>query len=139
MAHWDAARIAIESRLATGWGTTTPIRYWSSGVPFEIPSVPYLAIQVEEFDAQQITLGGTPQTHRYFGIITIQVLVPERTGSKIAAGHCDTLDPLFRRAQFSQGDSGVILCRTPQARTIGTSDGWYQMNLVIPFQRDKIH
>ena len=115
MAHWDDSRIAIESRLATGW-TTTPIRYWSSGVPFEPPATAYIALQIEEFQAEQITLGNTPQVHRYFGMITIQVLVPERQGAKTAAGYCDTLDDLFRRAQFSSGNSGVITCRTPQLR-----------------------
>lgn len=139
MAHWDDAVIAIEARLAAAWGTTTPIRYWSSGVPFEVPSAPYIAVQIEEFDGGQITLGNVPQTHRYFGVITIQVLTPERTGGKAARAYADLLDPTFRRAQFSQGDSGIITCRTPQARTIGVRDGWYQINLVIPFHRDKIH
>lgn len=138
MAHWDAARIAIEKRLKDNW-TTTPIRYWSSGVPFEIPTTAYIALQIEEFDATQITLGNNAQTHRYFGIITIQVLVPERQGAKAASGYCDTLDDLFRRAQFSQGNSGVITCRTPQVRVVGVDQGWYQLNLSIDYHRDKIH
>lgn len=139
MAHWDDARIAFESRLATGW-PTTPIHYWSSGVPFEPPtSGGYVALTVEEFSARQITLGSTPQTHRYFGVVTLQVFVPERQGAKLAAGYCDTLDDLFRRAQFSLGNSGLITCRTPQARMVGVSDGWYQINLSIDYQRDKFH
>lgn len=139
MAHWDDARIAIEARLATGWGATTPIRYWSSGVPFVVPSGAYIALQIEEFDAQQITLGETPQTHRYFGTITIQVLVPERQGAKVSAGYCETLDDLFRRAQFSSGNSGVMTCRTPQVKTIGVLQGWYQVNIATAYHRDKIH
>jgi len=138
MAHWDAARIAIESRLKTGW-TTTTIRYWSSGVPFIVPATAYIALQIEEFEAQQITLGPSPQMHRYHGVITIQVMVPERTGAKVSDGYCDTLDTLFRRAQFEVGQSGLITCRTPQKRTVGTQGGWYQNNLEIPYQRDKIH
>jgi len=138
MAHWDDARIAIEKRVADNW-TATPIRYWSSGVPFAVPATAYIAVQIEEFDARQITLGTTPQTHRYFGQITIQVLVPERTGTKAAAGYCDTLDDLFRRQQFSHGNSGLFTCRTPQKREVGTRDGWYQVNLAIPYQRDKAH
>ncbi len=137
MAHWDDTRIAIESRLASAW-TTTPIRYWSSGVPFVVPAVPYIALQIEEFDAEQISFGAT-RTHRYFGIITIQVLVPERQGAKAAAGYCDTLDDLFRCAQFSSGNSGVITCRTPQVRPVGVEDGWYQLNLSVDYQRDKQH
>ena len=138
MAHWDDARIAIEKRLADNWATT-PIQYWSSGVPFQTPTTAYIAITIEEFNGTQITLGGTPQLHRYFGIITLQVFVPERQGAKTAAGYCDTLDNLFRRAQFSQGNSGLITCRTPQARMIGASDGWYQMNLAIEYHRDNVH
>lgn len=138
MAHWDDARIAIESRINSNW-TTTPVRYWSSGVPFVVPATAYIAVQIEEFTASQITLGSVPQTHRYTGIITIQVLVPERQGAKLAATYCDTLDPIFRRAQFSSGNSGVITCRTPQVRTIGIMNGWYQMNMSIEYHRDKMH
>ena len=138
MAHWDDARIAIEKRLNDNW-TATTIRFWSSGVPFTVPSTAYLALQIEEFDATQITLGNSAQLHRYFGVITIQVLVPERQGAKAAAGYCDTLDPLFRRAQFSQGNSGVITCRTPQVRNVGVQGGWYQMNMLISYHRDKQH
>lgn len=139
MAHWDDARIAIEKRLADNWGTTTPIRYWSSGVPFQIPTTAYIAIQIEDFDGRQVTLGASAQLHRYTGQITIQVFVPERTGAKAADGYCDQLDGIFRRAQFQHGQSGVITCRTPSKRTVGTRDGWYQVNLVTAYQRDKIH
>jgi len=138
MAHWDDARIAIEKRLQDNW-TATTIRFWSSSVPFAIPATAYIALQIEEFDAKQITLGDSPQTHRYYGVITIQVLVPERSGPKAAAGYCDTLDDLFRRAQFSQNNSGMITCRTPQARVVGVNQGWYQVNLSIDYQRDKTH
>jgi len=138
MAHWDHARIAVEKRLNDNW-MTTPIRFWSSNAPFNVPATAYIALMVEEFDGRQITLGGTPQLHRYAGQITIQVLVPERTGASVALGYCDTLDDLFRRAQFSYSNSGLITCRTPQRRDVGVTQGWYQVNLVIPYQRDKSH
>lgn len=138
MAHWEDAQIAIEKRFNDGWTTTTK-HFWSSGVPFVAPSGAYVAIQIEEFSGEQASLGQSPVLHRYLGIITLQVFVPERTGSNLANQYCDTLDTLFRRAQFSLNNSGTITCRTPTKRTVGTKAGWYQVNLVIPYQRDKVH
>ena len=138
MGHWDDTRIAIEKRFNDNW-TSTPKRFWSSGVPFVVPTTPYVAITIEEFDADQVSLGTGVQSHRYHGMITFQVFVPERTGAKVSDGYCDTLGDLFRRAQFSQGGSGVITCHTPQKRFVGTVEGWFQQNLIIPFQRDIIH
>ncbi len=139
MAHWDDARIAIENRLATNWATT-PIRYWSSGVPFDPkPGVAYIALQITDVTGNQVSLGSGSQLHRYAGLIILQILVPERGGPKVADQYCDTLDDLFRRATFSHGSSGTIVCRTPQKTVVGVQDGWYQVNLVVPFRRDKIH
>jgi hypothetical protein len=138
MAHWNDARIAIEKRFNDNW-TTTPKRFWSSNTPFEIPTTAYVAIQIDEMDARQISFGNPPYLHRYDGLITIQILVPERTGPAVADGYCDTLDTLFRCAQFSYNNSGVITCRTPQKRTVGITQGWYQVNLLVQYKRDKIH
>jgi len=138
MGHWDDTRIAIESRLADNW-TTTPIRYWSSGVPFAPTNTAYVALQIEEFEARQISLGPPPQLHRYFGVITLQVLLPEGQPAKQADGYCDTLDTLFRGVQFQHGNSGWIVTRTPQKRNVGIQSGWFQTNLVIPYKRDRLH
>lgn len=138
MPHWDNARAAIEKRIQDNW-TMTPIRYWSSGAPFIVPSTAYIAVRIDEFDGHQITLGSTPQVHRYIGQIVIQVLVPERSGAAVALGYCESLDDLFRRAQFSYLQSGMITCRTPQVRDVGIQQGWYQVNLIIPYHRDRSH
>lgn len=138
MAHVEDAVTAIERRFNTGW-TTTKKRFWTSNVPFEIPDAPYVALQVEEFSSQQASFGSGVQLHRYAGNIILQILVKERTGSKLANQYASQLSDLFRSAQFSYLDSGLITCFTPVARTIGVQDGWFQVNVSVEYRRDKIH
>ena len=126
-------RKAIESRLAAAW-TTTPIRY--ENVPFGATSSPYVALFVIDGEGQQISLG-TPALRRWVGIIMIQVFVPQDTGTQLAKGYADTIGAIFDRAQFSSGNSGTIRCRVPSIQSIGIQNGWHQINVSIPFIRDK--
>ena len=145
MGHFEDERIAIETRLADNWesapGTLrTPIRYWSSGALFEIPDeAPWIALQDEPDLGRQVSLGDGVQLHRYDGLITIQVFTPERTGPVAADQYVELLDPIWRRAEFSHGESGLIRCRTPWAVRVGVLDGWYQVNLKVRYQRDRQH
>lgn len=143
--HLSDARIAIETRLYDNWqsppGTLrTPIRYWTSGAPFEIPdATPWIALSVQRESGRQASFGVAPQLHRYEGLIIVQVFVPERTGSQDMDTYLDLLDPIWRCAQFSYGDSGLITCRTPEAEPVGTADGWFQKNLKVAYRRDRQH
>ena len=144
MGHWTDTRIAIETRLYDNWqsppGTLrTPIRYWSSDAPFEQPETAWIALLIEGDRGRQISPGEGEQLHRYDGLITISVFTPEGNGPTEAEGYLDLLDPIWRRAEFSYGSSGLIRCRTPWARAVGIDQGWYQVNLRVSFQRDKQH
>ena len=139
MGHILDARIAIESRFATNY-TSTPIHFWSANVPFKpTPGQSYVAISISYGDGRQITLGEIPQVHRYTGIIIVQIFTPEDKGAKASDDIADLVDPIFRRAQFSFGVSGVITCRTPVKEVVGVKDGWYQVNMKCLFKRDKQH
>ena len=145
MGHWTDARIAIETRLADNWqsppGTLrTPIRYWTSGAPFEIPeNTPWIALSVQAESGRQASFGRPPQLHRYDGLIIVQVFVPERGGSQDMDTYLDLLDPIWLYAQFSYGDSGLITCRTPDVAPVGTADGWFQKNLRVAYTRHREH
>jgi hypothetical protein len=145
MGHVTDARIAIEGRLYDNWqsppGTLrTPIRYWSSNAPFEIPeAAAWIALSVNAESGRQVSLGDGVQLHRYLGQIVVQVFVPERTGSQDMDTYLDLLDPIWRCAQFSYGDSGLITCRTPDVEAVGTADGWFQKNLKVAYRRDRQH
>ena len=126
-------RKAIESRLAAAWATT-PIRY--ENVPFAAPSTPYVALFILDGEGNQVSLG-TPALRRWTGIIIVQVFVPQDTGTQIAKSYADTIGAIFDRAQFSSGNSGTIRCRVPSVKSIGITNGWNQVNVSVPFIRDK--
>lgn len=132
MSFRDAAQ-AIESRLQTNW-TATPIQF--ENVPLAEPGAAYVALFIRDGEGVQISLG-TPALRRWPGIIILQVFVPERTGTRKAREYADALATIFDRAQFSSGASGVISCHTPSIDTVGTRDGWCQVNVTVPFQRNR--
>jgi hypothetical protein len=145
MGHLTDTRIAIEMRLADNWqsapGTLrTPIRYWASDAPFEMPNAaPWIALSLDPESGRQVSLGDGVQLHRYLGRIVLQVFVPERIGSQNMDTYLDLLDPIWRRAEFSYGSSGLITCRTPEVTVVGTADGWFQKNLKVAYRRDREH
>ena len=130
---WANERQAIESRLAAAW-TTTPIRY--ENVPFAQQTTPYVALFILDGQGDQISLG-TPALRRWVGIIVVQVFVPQDTGTQLARSYADTIGAVFDRAQFSSGSSGMIRCRIPSVTVVGITNGWSQLNVTIPFIRDK--
>lgn len=130
---FEDARKAIESRLHTNW-TTTPIKF--ENVPMKETADPYVAVFILEGDGEQISLG-TPALRRWTGVIVLQVFVPADTGTKDAKTYADSLAALFDRAQFSTGNSGTIRCRIPSIETVGDKHGWHQINVTVPFIRDR--
>ena len=134
MSGYAAERQAIEARLTDNF-SAIPIKY--ENAPFKETAAAYCAIFVRRGEGHQITLGPAPQLNRWAGLIIVQVFVPEDTGTQTAAGYCDSIADVFRRQEFSAGASGLIRCRVPNVETIGTRDGWFQMNVEVPYIRDK--
>jgi len=126
-------RKAIESRMAAAW-TTTPIRW--ENVPFAATSTPYVALFILDGEGNQVSLG-SPALRRWVGIIVVQIFVQQDTGTQLARSYADTIGAIFDRAQFSSGNSGMIRCQTPSINNVGVTNGWNQINVTVPFIRDK--
>ncbi len=128
-------RRAIEGRLADNFATL-PIRF--ENVPFEQPhDAGFVSLSIRPGQARQASTGPNP-LHRYTGTIQVDVFVPEDTGTQAARAHADTLEAIFRGAQFTAGASGTITCRTPRLETPMARDGWFQLSLRVPYQRDRL-
>ncbi len=132
MSFEDAAK-AVEGRLQTNW-TATPIKF--ENVPFKETASAYIALFLKDGEGTQITLG-SPALRRWPGIIMVQVFVPERTGIQQARNYADGIGAIFDRQQFSQGNSGVFTCRIPSIEMVGVNQGWLQVNVTIPYHRDR--
>ena len=135
MSGFADERRVIEQRLIAGW-TTTPIKF--ENTKFVQPTnTPWIALRILNGEGFRADLGGsTGARYRFPGVIVVQLFVPDESGIATARQYADTIATLFRSAQFSAGASGTITCRTPYVTTVGNMDGWHQLNLTIPFQRD---
>ena len=135
MSGFDDAAKAIETRLSAAW-VTTKIRYVNA--PFVETRTPYVALFVLDGEGHQISLGAVV-LHRWVGVILMQVFVLQDTGTRLAKTYANTLGAVFDRAEFSSGASGLIRCRVPSVQEIGITNGWYQLNVSVPFIRDKTY
>lgn len=134
MSYADEER-AIHERLATNW-TTTPIKYGSA--PFTEPSATHwIAIWIQNAEAQQIDLGVSNPLVRHLGRIVMQIFAPESVGVRVSKQYADTLGAIFAGQQFSAGNSGTIRCRRATVVSVPPQHGWSQINVEIPFSRDK--
>lgn len=128
----DADNIAIESRFETQWGLTTPVAYMN--VEFDPPrGSPWVRLSVLPGGEGQIELGN-PSLDRHVGIIDVSIFTPEGKGTKQARELAEQAAAVFRKASFSG-----ILCRNPDVTTVGVMDGWHQITVRVPYQRDTIN
>lgn len=130
---FDDERKAIEKRLADNWATT-PIKY--ENVPFKETKAAYVALFILRGDGQQASLGSSV-LRRWPGLIVVQIFVPAGSGTQMALGYANTVGALFDKAEFSTGNSGWIRCRTPSAQPVGEKNGWWQVNVTVPYVREK--
>jgi hypothetical protein len=123
---YEAERLSIETKLDDNW-MTTPIAY--ENVSFNPPSnSPWIRLFIINGDSGYNTLN----SFRYVGVVTIQVFTPQNGGTNTARKYADTISAIFRGKEFD----GLIF-RASTVKSVGISDGWYQVNVTIPFWRDE--
>lgn len=117
-----------------GYATRTPI-CWPN-VPFAPPDgTPWVRFNLIDGEARHAS-SGAPGANvvRHVGIVRIQVFVPTAQGEGTVRTLGDHVATLFRGASFAgYRFSPPYLEPAPS----GVADGWYQMNVTIPFSRDE--
>ena len=128
---YEAERQAIESRFTTQWASATNIAY--DNVDYTpTPDQAFVTLRILPDGSVQASLGDSP-LFRHPGIIIVGVFVSQGQGTKIARDFADTAMAIFRSAPVFSG----ILCRAPYMEVIGEKEGWYQIDVIVPFQRDE--
>jgi hypothetical protein len=129
---------AIRTIFNAGWGVTTPIAYENE--KFTPPSnAPYVSLVVRPDSAFQHEMGSTQVTFRHPGLIFVMIFSPPDKGNNAALVLADKAATIFRR-QSSTFTDGRILYRAPTVTTIGiTDEGYFHVNVVIPYIRDSYH
>lgn len=132
-------RQGIELRFQTGWGSTTPVKY--ENVAFTEPKDgPWVFFHIASEDGKQVSLGPVDQvTHRHLGVIVIQVFALKDTGTNDGKLLADQAGEIFRSADFRTPAGARIVCKTPSLEVIGVGQGWYQINVRVPYFRDVVN
>ena len=116
------ARAKLAARMAT-W-TTTPI-CWPNTPPLTSSNVPWVRFHVLGGDEQSYVTSGPVFES---GWCVVQCFAPAGSGDGAISTHADNIATLFRRYQ-----SETLICGAPEKVTVGESDGWYQINVKIPW------
>jgi len=99
-----------------------------AGTPVEC----WAAVRFNFGDRSNAALGSTPQ-YRTLGIATVMIFTALNTGEAVIDGIAESI-----RSNYEGGriDSGNIKIRNPQITTVGVSNGWWQVNVSLPFEFD---
>ena len=131
------ARTAILTRIASEWGSTTPVRIENKNFA-EPKGDPWLSVHLQPAGAVNGAIGtGTGSLERYAGVLIAQLFGPENSGTDALIDLADTFASIFKHVQISSGNSGTITFDLPDIRNIGPREGAYQINVVCPFRRDR--
>ena len=129
---FSAEHTAIEQRFETQWGTRTPIQYPGT-VYSPRTGVHYVQLNIEGGPANQITIGGSSNSHRHIGYINVTAYGPSGIGLGTVKGHADYAAGIFRGQSFSG-----VNCHSARFYDLGEQDGWTRIMVEIPFYRDEL-
>ena len=130
---------AIRTLFNAGWAGATPVAFENE--KFTPPTdAPYVSLIVRPDSAFQHELGGSVGAHfRHPGLIFVMIFSPPDQGNAASLVLADAAADIFRR-QSSTITDGRILFRAPTVTPIGiTDEGYFHVNVVIPYIRDSFH
>jgi hypothetical protein len=126
---FEAERAAIEGRFNTQWASRTGIKYENADC--KPTANDWVSIAIVRGNSDRASLGTSP-LYRHIGIISISIFTPLKTGTKAAVEHAEVIDGIFREATFNN-----ITCRVPSIKNAANFNGWYRLNVTIPYFRNE--
>jgi len=128
--------IAVENLFKTAWGSRTTVKY--DNVPFVIPAVAWVGIEVWDGASTKASLGSGAQLRRSTGTVFVNIYTPLNKGSKAARDLADFACAVFRDVQVSG-----ITFEEPDVRRVGeqyftvggvqSTTQWYQLVVSVPY------
>jgi hypothetical protein len=123
----------LRSRFNVAWGITTPIAWPNLNFTPPNPQASWVRFQIVDGESNQIGLGAMPATTRYAGIIWVQIFTKQDIGDGAAYALADTVKSIFHN-----WCGNTVRCFQAKIKTVGNEgNGWFQVNVSIPFIRDE--
>jgi hypothetical protein len=131
---YEAARKAIQGHFSTYFTALAATKIAWDNVDFTIPTdeSAWVRFSVQNNISGYKSFGRSKLTRRE-GIIFIQVFVPENTQTLLSSQIADNIVSIFETKLLSG-----ISFQSPNVREAGVSNGWYQVNISVPFYFDDI-
>ena len=130
----QTANNELRTRFDTVWANRTPVAWPNVTFTPPSPQASWCRFSITNGEAQQTTIGSTTNNHRFTGVIYIQVFTATNAGDSVALQRADEAAAIFRNWCGTN-----IRCREATIKTIGANaDGWYQINVSIPYRRDEL-
>jgi len=127
-------RRAIEGRFSANY-SATPIQYENVPLNEQVTDA-WVALFIRHGDSEQVSIGDNPW-FRDVSVIMLQMFNPKNKGTARLKQLADLIVPIWRRAEFSLDDSGLIRCRAPSVVEVGVQGDWFQANVEVPYIRDE--
>jgi hypothetical protein len=134
MAGFADTRRAIEELFEAGFAASGVAAFYE-GQPRLNRQAEYAALYVRDSAGEQIYLN--EYTHRFAGVVVVQVFAPIASGTQRARQVADQAAAVFLAARTTQlGASGLIRFRTPSITAQREDGEWMQVNVAVAFERD---
>lgn len=134
---FDEFRAFAETKIQTDW-TATPIEFENATESDALKAAkdsktPWIRFTIRDGGGELITVGSDSRLDRFVGLLIIQIFVAQKTGTGQARRYADQL------SGFWKGYAGqpCVQILTPSINVIGENEGWFQINVNIPFQNDE--
>ncbi len=146
MSHYQDEREAIEETFRDAW---IALQAPDGPAPIEMQNTrlnrtavegsPWGRFLIMRVSGDQIGLGDFPY-HRYRGMIVLQLLAPEKSGTEEILQLADQFLTIWKTAggkplSFEKASSGRIQTDTGYITDDGITDGFFQVRGIVPFRR----
>jgi len=135
--YFEEARKDLEQMFKTGWASTSRVKYENTQLtPVPGDDETWVAMTIREGKGVQASLGNNPLL-RFKGFVVIQVFSPKDSGTSKSKQLQGMVGKIFDRKFFmSSHEAGYFKFEIAYPIEPGVREGWYQVNVMVPFTRD---
>jgi hypothetical protein len=123
----------LRTRFNTVWANRTTVAWPNAAFTPPSPQVPWVRFTITDGEGRQTTIGSPTNNHAHTGVLFISIFAPTNAGDAIANQRADEAAAIFRNWCGTN-----IRCRAVTIKSIGVFEGWYQINVQVPFRRDEL-
>lgn len=106
--------------------------------PFKQPETAWFAIHIVDGNSFVTNLGRGKQIDRHVGLVQVDVLAPELSGTKNLITMAEWAGKIWRLQTLTLSDGAVVRYKVPRLTSHGNSNGFHRMSVQVPYWRDEV-